>query len=390
MLLLCRSLILFFVISNLSFAQDTSNKIDFWKSQKRGANIFNHKVSPEIIKIAKSYGIEFIRLAPDKFKSQQKDFLIGNADDYQRLVQSDLQNLKNILDEFHKEKLPVVLVFLSLPGSRWKQNNNNKDDLRLWDNELYIEQSERFLYDVTKAFSKHPAIVGLNILNEPHLDIINTNMTSCLNDSEIQQKLNIFYNRIIKNIRKIDDKIPVIIESSNYSDPKCFTNFLPIKDKYIIYSFHMYEPFSYTNKKINKGNYEYPGKIVSSETNSSKLWNKSELENYLIPISIFQKKYHIPNWKILAGEFGGHRTTRGLDIYFKDLISIFDKKQWHWAVYAFREDTWDGMDYEIGNMKLPLNYWHTIERGENPIISYQPNNKIFEILRNGWIKTPQN
>ena len=36
----------------------------------------------------------------------------------------------------------------------------------------------------------------------------------------------------------------------------------------------------------------------------------------------------------------------------KDLISIFNQKGWHKSFYAFREDTWTGMNYELGTEKI--------------------------------------
>ncbi|MNI93865.1 hypothetical protein D3C73_1518830 [compost metagenome] len=36
----------------------------------------------------------------------------------------------------------------------------------------------------------------------------------------------------------------------------------------------------------------------------------------------------------------------------------------HWAFYAFREDGWDGMDYELGDKPLPGSYWQAVEKGE--------------------------
>lgn len=36
-------------------------------------------------------------------------------------------------------------------------------------------------------------------------------------------------------------------------------------------------------------------------------------------------------------------------------------QQLHWAFYSFREDSWDGMDYELGSAKVPWRYWQAIE-----------------------------
>ncbi|WP_264377597.1 hypothetical protein [Wolbachia endosymbiont (group B) of Philonthus cognatus] len=53
---------------------------------------------------------------------------------------------------------------LSLPGSRWKQNNNDKDDLRLWSDQAFQKQAAKFWQDLAKELKDHPAIVGYNIL----------------------------------------------------------------------------------------------------------------------------------------------------------------------------------------------------------------------------------
>ena len=58
------------IITNCAFANEgirNSPKIVFWQSQKKGANIFNQNIESKDIRAAKAYGIEFIRLSPDKF-----------------------------------------------------------------------------------------------------------------------------------------------------------------------------------------------------------------------------------------------------------------------------------------------------------------------------------
>lgn len=102
-------------------------------------------------------------------------------------------------------------------------------------------------------------------------------------------------------------------------------------------------------------------------------------------MSIFQKKHKIPSYRILVGEFGGHRSSKGLERYFQDLISIFNEYNWHFAVYGFREDVWDGMDYELGNEKLSWKDWQAIEKGTMKK-NYLPDNPIFKVLREGWSK----
>ncbi|GHT89101.1 hypothetical protein FACS1894113_3170 [Alphaproteobacteria bacterium] len=97
------------------------DKIDFWTADnntKNGANIFNIHVLREDIQAAKKYGIRFIRLSPDKFPSKKRDFLIGNADNYENLDAYDLDLLKSVIGICEDENMPAVLTMLSLPGSR--------------------------------------------------------------------------------------------------------------------------------------------------------------------------------------------------------------------------------------------------------------------------------
>ena len=65
-------------------------------------------------------------------------------------------------------------------------------------------------------------------------------------------------------------------------------------------------------------------------------------------IEKWQHKWRIPSQRMLIGEFGLARETRGARDYLKDLLEIFDYHRWSWCAYAYREDAWDAMDYELG------------------------------------------
>jgi hypothetical protein len=71
-ILLCPSLYL-----SILEAPPSRTKMEFWSTPKKGANIFNQTVKREDIRAAKSFGIQFVRLVPEKFISKERDFLIG-------------------------------------------------------------------------------------------------------------------------------------------------------------------------------------------------------------------------------------------------------------------------------------------------------------------------
>jgi hypothetical protein len=355
----------------------TQNKIAFWNHTKRGTNIFNDHISREDIQAAKAYEIKFVRICLDKFPSKQRYFLIGDVDSYDHLVKEDLVFLKQILDMFNQENMPVVITMLSLPGSCWKQLNNGVDDLRIWKDAKFQQQAARFWGDLAKELRSYSIVVGYNILNEPHperlFDSKNCHIEN-VNQVEIQKLLFEFYDLIVKNIRKEDKCTPIIIDSSCYAEPNTFKKLHPINDSYIIYSFHMYEPYEYTNHKQNGGKYLYPGKI------RGKHWNKKTLKQYMNAVETFQKRYKIASNRILVGEFGCYRKQKGLPQYFSDLIDIFEENKWHWAFYAFR-DNWDGMDYELGDKPLPWSYWKAQERDEKFQLNRNKNAPQFYVLK---------
>lgn len=374
------SLFFYILMHTLCGTEVTSNKkIAFWNTQQTGANIFNQAVTSADIQAAKAYGIGFIRLAPDKFKSSHRNFLIGNADAYRGLVPEDLKQLKNILDICYREHMPVVLTILSLPGSRWKQNNQGTDDLRIWKDTAYQAQAALFWYDLETALKDHPAVVGYNLLNEPHPEqiFISQNIPiDTLRTQAIQTLLHDIYRQIIQHIRMIDTHTPIILDSSEYADAQAFRFMIPQTDTNVLYSFHMYEPYTYTNYKLNTGRFQYPGHIQET------YWNQASLKAYMAAVVSFQETHSIESTRILVGEFGAHRMSVGIEHYFRDLTSIFDTNGWHSAFYAFREDTWDGMDYELGARKLPWSYWQAMEHGEQPDLKRTDTYPAFSILMN--------
>jgi endoglucanase len=386
------SLLLFvlFSILNISVLANPATH-SYWNIQRKGANIFNQQMTSEIWYEATNANIKIVRLAPDKWHGKERDFLIGNADHYTGLVMEDLIQLKKVLADADKNGVKVVLTMLNLPGNRWKQLNNNRDDSRLWRDERYQQQAIQFWQDLAQELKGNPAIVGYNIINEPHpevafgyKDFTTQNFQKFAEKvSGTQTDLTLFYQKMVDAVRKVDPATPIVLDIGMYADPRSFSYFKPVRGENILYAFHMYEPYRYTNKKLNSGKYVYPGKMIIGANNKVVYMDKNKLQStYFQPVIDWQRKYHIPSSRIFAEEFGGNRSTKGLDNYFHDLISIFNKQGWHWAFYSFREDAWDGMDYELGSKPLGVKYWDAIARGEKPKVTRVPN-PVWKIIKQG-------
>ena len=365
--------------TTLIYAETANEKKHFWDVPRRGTNFMNSTSIPENYKIAKEKNIEYVRLAPDKWAKHKdflcegkpdqsnKDFLIGNVNNYTKLVVEDVAMLKKDLDAAHSHNMKVVVTVLSLPGNRWRQFNGNKNDDRLWEQSKYIHSAKKFWRDLAEQLKDHPAIVGYNVINEPHPETSKENRFRDFWTEDYaawyakvkgtSADLNIFYKELVHSIREVDKHTPIILDAGNYATPWAFKYLEPIpNDDRVLYSFHMYEPYNFTSQKENQPNkLVYPGTIKVGDNELPMMWNKKTLKTFLKPVQEWTRRHHIPSHRVIAAEFGCNRTTPGATQYFQDLIAIFNEFGWHKAFYAFREDTWSGMDYEFGTNKTKWN-----------------------------------
>lgn len=381
-----------------------SEKMAYWNEQRKGTNFMNSVSLPDNYSAAKEEGIEFIRLAPDKWVKErdfffadqpdskpERDFLIGSANQYEGINEEDFQKLLADLDAADERGMKVMLTVLSLPGDRWRQFYGNKNDDRIWKSLDYHKQAAMFWKDLANRLKDHPAVIGYNLINEPHPETATRFNDFWTQDYDEWYKqventpadLNLLYDTIVKAIRSVDKATPIIVDSGLYATPWAFKYLKPIDDPNVLYAFHMYEPYELTSQNRRKGfTYSYPGKVKVGNDQQEKMFDRTAIKEFLEPVAKWSAKYGVPaNW-IIASEFGTNRMVKGADRYMEDLISIFNEYGWHWAFYAFREDTWDGMDYELGDKKPDWKYWEAIESGKLPV-RVPSDNPIWMSIKNG-------
>lgn len=385
------ALVLILSLSATAFA-----KINFWDVPRKGANSFSHEEKARRFQELGQLGFSIMRMVFSKWKSQKPgakdgDFLVGSLDSFESIVPEDLETLRPVLDEANKAGIKIILTPLSLPGARWKQQNEGKLDSRLWDDFKYHEMSAQFWKQVATALKGHPAIYAYNILNEPYPEA-GRFQDWYTGDYEAwyakvkgtPADLNLFYRRVVGAIREVDAETPLMLDSGFYTTPWAYKYLEPLKDAKTLYALHMYEPYSFTNYKQD-GSVTYPGKASIGEAEPPPVldWNREALSNFFSPVRAWMKRHEIPASRIVASEFGVCRHHEGAAEYLRDLVSVFNEEKWHWAFYAFQEDGWTGMDYQLGRWKLPAKYWEELEKGNDTRRLYYRKNPLFDAFLNG-------
>lgn len=350
--------------------------MEFWTGRPRcGANSMNASPpSSAYFKEARRQGIQWIRLAYDKWKPARRDFLLGDASRYEGLVAADLKTLKATLDRAHAEGIKVVVVPLSLPGMRWSQNNGARFDGRIWRDKERWRQSARFWGDLARELKGHPAVAAYNLVNEPAPEreggVAEDASPEALKAwySTVKgsaRDLPAFYRLVLAAVRRVDPDTPVMLDAGWYARATGFTYWPdPVGDQKTLYAFHMYEPYPWSNP----GNFRrakpwvYPGPVPSA-SGGEQGWDRAAIARFLQPAYDWAKEQGIPAHRVVAGEFGCHRLSPGCATYLEDVLSVVEGHGSHWAFYAFREDTYDGFDYELGTWKAPWAYWRAQEKG---------------------------
>lgn len=348
--------------------------IEFWSTPRHGGNSFN-RLPPDqaYFDALRGYGASWVRLSYDKWKPAQRDFLLGSADRYEQLPAADLKQLRDTLDRAHRAGLKVVIAPLSLPGMRWSQNNQGQFDDRLWQGNGYAQQAARFWRDLAQALKDHPAVAAYNLINEPAPEK-SGGLPEHASAERMQQwyasarggarDLPALYTQLIAAIREVDAKTPVMVDAGWYASADAFGYWqAPLQDDRVLYSVHMYEPYSATSAPnlLRKEPIPYPGPAPFG--GEVQQWDAERVRQYLnLPLA-WMARMKLPHSRLVVGEFGCMRRLPGCSEYLEDVLSVMDRHRLHWAFYSFREDNWDGMDYELGAAKVPWRYWQAIEQG---------------------------
>lgn len=350
-------------------------KLAFWSVPRHGANQFNQRPDDAWFAAAAALGVDFVRLVPDKWSGEGVDFLIGDCDHFTALVPADLARLRSALDAAEAHHVKIVLGLLSLPGCRWENFRDHRDDPRLWHDEAFQDQAAACWRQLAAALKDHPAIVGYDLLNEPHPER-GDGLKRAGGDAfdrwlaahrGTTADLNAFYRRMLAAIRAVDPATPILLEGYGYGSVDGLAALAPVDDPAVLYSLHFYEPWQFTTRAVNAGRYRYPDCMSSDWAAPGRPWTRADLRALLQPVAAWTIRHGIDRRRIVAAEFGCARQVEGAQAYLADVVRTLDEFGWHWAFYAFREDGWDEMDYELGTGSVPHGQSAAVLRRDTPL-----------------------
>ncbi|PYB71596.1 glycosyl hydrolase [Pseudomonas sp. LB-090624] len=390
--------IMLIAMSPAVFAADL---MAFWDAPRHGGNSFNRLPPDQAYFDALSgYGATWVRLSYDKWQPADRDFLLGNADSYVGLPAADLATLRATLDRAHQAGLKVVIAPLSLPGMRWSQNNQGRFDDRLWQDKRFWSQAAGFWQDMARELKGHPAIAAYNLINEPAPEK-HSDLAEHADPGRMQQwyareqggarDLPALYRQLIAAIREEDTDTPIMVDAGWFAAADAFAYWpSALEDQRVLYSVHMYEPYHVTSSPnmARKQPIAYPGPAPFA--GQTQHWNRQRVEQYLQQPMAWAEAMNVPRSRLVVGEFGCMRRLPGCPQYLEDVLGVMERDQLHWAFYSFREDSWDGMDYELGSAKVPWRYWQAIDQGApDPLprqatVEFEP---IRKRLASGWVES---
>lgn len=350
--------------------------IEFWDTPRYGGNSFNSEPPDEAYFDALAgTGASWVRLTFSKWQGAGRDFLLADADHYEHLVEADLERLLAVLDAAHAAGLKVVIAPLSLPGNRWQQQNGNTYDDRLWSDKRFWEQSAAFWRDLASALRSHPAIAAYNLLNEPAPERTQSLAENApLADTrEFMSKqtgtardLPAFYDFVIAAIREVDEFTPIMVDSGFFANPRSLAAWpAALADERVLYAVHMYEPWIATSARNLRRDepLRYPG-VATDYAGQSLRWNAAAVRSHVAAAFKWANEQDLSSTRIVLAEFGCMRLWADCGTYLTDVLDAINGFNGHWAFYAFREDEWDGMDYELPALFPAGRFYWLTEQGQ--------------------------
>lgn len=299
-------------------------------------------MSPQPLKLKKEDVTELGRWKANAMRYQLNvpRSLAGDPAKYRNWMERCLKNLDNLLPEFKKQNIYVILDMHTPPGGRYGKMQllgTASDGKRVQTTpqsafRMFFEDTYKDLYlacwkEIAERYKDQDIIVAYDLVNEP-------------DQSMSMPKYDYLWlqEQAANTIRKIDPEKLLIVTCDEWAKARTFPKLRPLPLKNILYTFHFYQPGEYTHQGIaDQFKQAKQGKINGYPGKYDGYWfDREQMRISMKPVRDFQLKYGA---KIYVGEFSVIRFAKGGAQYLEDAISLFEEYGWNWTYHAFRE--WD-------------------------------------------------
>lgn len=280
----------------------------------RGANVMQPQCTVEDLRVLRSWGANLAEIPVSNVYAPTPPYAFQPQ---------NLAKLDQAVEAAEQAHLYVALTCREGPG---RPDFNRSHEI--WQDAAAQEAYARMWRELASHYRERSAIVGYDIMCEPHPD---GEATRPLGD------WNALAKKVTAAIRTVDKRTPILINSSGWAYPQQFQSLQPTGDPRTVYTVHFYDPHYYTHQKP-ADKVAYPGFRLPGQEAS---WDKAMLAARFAPVRAFQEKHQVP---IFVGEFGCARYAPGAEQWMRDQIDLYEQYGWSWAYWSFRE--WDVMNIE--------------------------------------------
>lgn len=188
----------------------------------------------------------------------------------------------------------------------------------LWESPELQQRLIAMWQAIAKRYAGEPVVFGYDLVNEPGV-------------TQDKQQWQSLAQRIAHAIREVDKRHPIIVERVNsvkgsWENDKEL-NFVKISDPNLIYTFHFYDPFSYTHQYADWVDYSRNregGAWPDEKRGNTRAALAKSLDQYLA----WGKANNVP---LYLGEWGVYKTTfekgRGGVNWVKDMLELIEERQ---------------------------------------------------------------